>query len=402
MNTDKSAEFIDKILDAFIICPMCISRQIEINEFVVNHRSPSKKNNKKNCYICHGLLSKISYMVLSINSKIKKFDFKNWLIGIKLPTYMYDNEDVVRSKFKIRGKKNIKTDFLERLRNAIGILLKKPLVFKKPDIVINLEIYDDDSFEVFVKSRPMFVLGRYVKRISGLDQKNKICEKNNQIQNHVQYNSDSVGKIYHSIEQIIKEKLAVMYSDKKEHQIDIFWIGGEDKDSLVLGKGRPFIAEICNPKKRYRSETDKEFCTDKNYAYKKNFRKKGVCIFIDKILDALPKGKIHFVNKIRIYVQCNEPISQIDINKLKILKEKEIVTDYKSNRIIKKIYSIRTKYLDTNKFVLTIISDGGLFIKQFIGDNSSSMNTSVSEMLGRTCTCLKFDILDIDIVQMLT
>ena len=28
------------------------------------------------------------------------------------------------------------------------------------------------------------------------------------------------------------------------------WIGGEDKESLVLGKGRPFFAEIIKPKRR--------------------------------------------------------------------------------------------------------------------------------------------------------
>ena len=33
-------------------------------------------------------------------------------------------------------------------------------------------------------------------------------------------------------------------------RVKFSWIGGEDKESLVLGKGRPFFAEIIEPKRR--------------------------------------------------------------------------------------------------------------------------------------------------------
>ncbi len=405
MGSDKSSihskntGFIDKLLSVFSICHHCISRQIEINDSIRSKIQLISNKNNENCYICHGLLSRISTIVLSIKSKIEKYEFENWLMGIKLPTYMYENEDVVRSKFKIKGKDNIKTDFLKRLRNEIFLLLKKPIVFKRPDIVINLEILQDDSYDVLIQSKPLFVLGRYTKNISGIEQKNKNTKKDiESITNSYYDTNSSEDKIYVSIEQVIKEQLSSFYGDKKKEDITIFWIGSEDRESLVMGKGRPFIAQIFNPEKRSLSKTNIVFSNNKKLE-KYHRRGKGICIFVDKILDKMPQSKICFLTTIRIYIECKQSISKNEIQKLNILKDKEITANYKSKKIIKKIYSIKSEYTDTNKFVLTIVSDGGLFIKQFIGDISSVMKPNVSEILGKTCTCLKFDILDIDLIS---
>ncbi len=387
----KNDEIVYEILDNFILCPTCVSRQVEIN-YTKDKNKSSKKN--KNCFICHGFLSRISYIVSDIISKIKKYEFENWLLGVKLPTFMYENEDEVRSRFKIRGKKSIKADFLDRLRKEVFIKIKKPQVFKRPDLVINLEIHDNDSLDISIKPRPLVLFGRYVKRIPGIEQKIRNNEKNSELHTNTKYDSCNSDKKHVSIEKIIQEKLSIFCIDKKKDEITIFWIGGEDKESLVVGKGRPFIAQIHNPKKRFLSINDNVHNKDK-----KQLRTKGISIFIDKILDRMPESKISFLNKIRIYVQCEESISKNEIAKLRILKEKEIITNYKSKQITKKIYSIKSKYLDSNRFVLTIVSDGGLFIKQFIGDISSLMKPNVSEILGKTCTCLKFDILDVDLVS---
>jgi len=47
-------------------------------------------------------------------------------------------------------------------------------------------------------------------------------------------------------------------------------------------------------------------------------------------------------------------------------------------------------------FVLTMIADGGLFIKQFVG-GQDYIEPSISKIIGMKCECVAFDILDVNV-----
>jgi tRNA pseudouridine synthase 10 len=66
----------------------------------------------------------------------------------------------------------------------------------------------------------------------------------------------------------------------------------------------------------------------------------------------------------------------------------------KSKRGIKSIHSVRVRQLDSNQFILTIVADGGLMIKQLVG-GEEYMKPNISEILGAKCECIMFDILNV-------
>jgi tRNA U54 and U55 pseudouridine synthase Pus10 len=58
------------------------------------------------------------------------------------------------------------------------------------------------------------------------------------------------------------------------------------------------------------------------------------------------------------------------------------------------IYSAVPRKIDDNQLQVTIVADGGLMIKQFVG-GEEYMKPNLSELLGSKCECVRFDILDV-------
>jgi tRNA pseudouridine synthase 10 len=82
------------------------------------------------------------------------------------------------------------------------------------------------------------------------------------------------------------------------------------------------------------------------------------------------------------------------LKKLNSLAGTEVSFESRSKMTTKKIYSAGARQIDGNNFTLTVVADGGLMIKQFVG-GEEYMKPNISEILGSKCECVTFDILDV-------
>ena len=99
------------------------------------------------------------------------YHFDTFLIGAALPAHLYEKEDRIRARFKIRGRENIKSQFMRDLRKKFRECTKKQIDFLYPDIVINLQFEKETTLDINIKMRPMIILGRYVKKNRGIPQR---------------------------------------------------------------------------------------------------------------------------------------------------------------------------------------------------------------------------------------
>jgi tRNA U54 and U55 pseudouridine synthase Pus10 len=106
----------------------------------------------------------------------------------------------------------------------------------------------------------------------------------------------------------------------------------------------------------------------------------------------------HFIVKTRIHVKCENAITKQDLKKLNSLAGANVNFEKRSKRAIKKIYSAYVRRLDSSssEFMLTIVAEGGLMIKQLVG-GEEYMEPNISYLLNTKCQCVKFDILDVKI-----
>ena len=68
----------------------------------------------------------------------------------------------------------------------------------------------------------------------------------------------------------------------------------------------------------------------------------------------------------------------------------------KSKTAVRKIHFASARRIGGNQFALTMVADGGLMIKQFVG-GEEYMKPNISETLGSKCECITFDILDVSL-----
>ncbi len=311
-----------------------------------------------------------------IMDAVRGYEFKTFLIGATLPTQIYEREDAIRARLKIRGRESVKTQLTRELGMLLARLAGKKVEYMKPDIMISLTIDRENNINVAVKSRPLALVGRYVKKSRGLPQKQDKCPgcegRGCDSCNH----SGLSG--YGSVEGVIAQGLMEMTGGQAPK---FSWIGSEDQSSLVLGDGRPFYARISNPKKR---------------KLKKRRIKDGGIQATLSVIEDKPELQPRFRVKTKIHATCEKVLTGQDMKKLNSLAGSEVSFENRSKMATKRIYSVRARRIDGSQLALNMIADGGLMIKQFVG-GEEYMKPNISEILGAKCECITFDILGVEL-----
>jgi len=305
---------------------------------------------------------------------IKTTDFSSIDIGSSIPLQFFEKEDNLRSLFKIKGIPNIKNHFNKIIREEIIKETGYTIDHHTPDIKIEINIDNKLNYEITYKTKELLLLGRYNKFQRGINQRFK---KNNRM-NNTEISPEDPHEQTSTIEQFILEFL---YSQTGSRDIKIGWLGSEDKNSLVLGKGRPFIVKINSPKIR---------------EFKKNLDIKDEVYLKFQEINIIDQ---HLYEKYKIQIKLlikvlDDQIEQSDLeqNINKFIGEASF---FVKKRIVKKrIYSAAYKIIDKSNFEMDLVLDNGIPIKQLIGGNEY-IEPSLSKIINKKCECAIFDIIDI-------
>ena len=364
------------LLKNYTLCEYCAGRILSKSIGKVPSKFLGKKlinkfgkTSDKKCYICKNIFDSLDFMLNNIIEKSSKYNFKTFHLGIILKPSFLERDDYIKSKFKIRGIENIKFSIAKELAKKISRKINANRISDNPDLFIEAN-FKEDSCKL--RAKPLFVYGRYNKKIRNISQKRKFCNRCNGIGCH---NCEFKG-----IEgvQSIEENISNFFIQKFDcKQVKINWIGGEDQSSLVMGNGRPFFANLLNPKKR-------------NKILTKTFDLKVISLSELKKLTAQPKGSVPFTSEISIIVETKKQIFSSQLKKLKILENsilKDLSSDKKNSQ--KRIYKIKYKKIGKTRFMLDLFADGGIPIKSFI--QNSDITPNVSDLIENRCKCIQID-----------
>ncbi len=371
----------ETILKNYDLCENCLgrlfSRKIGVssNKLLGKKIRQSLKKKHTKCYICKNLLEHLESYQEKLIEQTSKFQFSSFLVGAILKPSIVDRDDIVRSKYKLRGIDSIKTDITKEISKKFAKKTKTSIEHFSPDLTITIN-FKDDSLEF--RSKPVFLFGRYVKTKRGFSQKQKSCDECNGSGCRICQFHGLSG--FDSVEGRISQYLYEKFSAK---QVKIAWIGGEDKTSLVLGNGRPFYAKILNPAKR-------------KIRLPKKIELNPIILKELKIVSQMPKEPIKFKSIIELSVDSENEIDSTKLKLLKNLKKSPIIVYEKfDKRNEKKVYSLKYKKTSSKSFSVNLKVDGGLPIKKFVdGDNISP---TLTDLLDSNCRCKEFDFYQIDL-----
>ncbi len=378
-NYQKIIPIVNQILKKYELCDNCLgrlfSRQLHLSSNKILGKKLKKNlNSTQKCYICKNLFDNLNYFLKLMTDVSSNYSFSSFSVGAMIKPSVIDRDDYIRSKYKLKGIDSIKTDLSRELRKSFSRKTKKLIDLLDPDVTFTINL-KDESCEL--RSKSIYLSGRYVKTLRGIPQKQKSCTNCSGKGCRI-CNFHGISE-FDSIEGIISKFFFEKFGGTTAK---FTWIGGEDKSSLVLGTGRPFFVKIQNPLKRNLKLTSVMF----------DFLK------IDnlKIIQESPKRPLKFNSSIEVKISTDDKIDSKNLKKLKDLQKSPVVVYEKSGkRSEKKVFSVKYRKNSSNTFTLFIKAEGGLPVKRFV--NSDDVSPGISQTLNTSCMCQEFDFLDIEV-----
>ena len=368
------AEDAKKIQKDYNLCDSCLGRifvkKLSLSSNRLLGEKIHKKINKKSskCYICKDLIDNLGSIHSSVLEKTKDYQFNSFLIGAIIKPSIIERDDLIRSKYKLRGIDSVKTDISRQLAKKLSQKTKSTIDHLKPELTITVN-FKDNSIDL--RSKSIILAGRYTKTSRILPQKQKSCQ-NCKGKGCVTCNFHGISN-FDSVEGKIAQFLYEKFSSP---QVKITWIGGEDKTSLVKGRGRPFFVQVINPKKR-------------NVRFGKKINLDEIGLSCLKQITSIPKSPIKFRSKIELFIQTKDELSSKELQKLNDLKNSQIAIYEESKRTEKSIYSLHYKKTSQKSFALFLEIDGGVPIKKFV--DGETVFPNLSDLLETSCLCKEFD-----------
>ena len=350
----------NQILKKYELCENCLGRLFSKQLHLSSNKLLGKKlkknlNSTQKCYICKNLFDNLNYFLKLMLDVSSNYSFVSFSVGSMIKPSVIDRDDYIRSKYKLKGIDSVKTDISKELRKLFSRKTKKTIDFLDPDVTFTINLKDESCQ---LRSKSIFLSGRYIKILRGISQKQKSCE-NCSGKGCRTCNFHGISE-FDSVEGIISQFLFKKFGGSTAK---FTWIGGEDKSSLVLGTGRPFFVKIKNPLKRNLKLANLTF----------DFLK----ITNLKIIPESPKNPLKFNSSIELKISTEDKIDSKNLKKLKDLQKHPIVVYEKSGkRSEKKIFVVKYKKNSSNTFTLFIIAEGGFPVKRFV--NSDDVSQSVA------------------------
>lgn len=385
------------------------------------------------CYICKGLFDLMPDLLHMMRDKSAEYEFSSFAVGATIKSSIMDRDDHIRSAYKMQGADGVKTGLTKELGRRFAKLTGGRQEPHEPEVVLTVQPSEQYCE---MRSKPVVVFGRYIKHSRGVPQKQGACDS---CMGRGCYLCEFHGiSGYDSVEGQIAKFLFGMFGGTTAR---FTWIGGEDRDSLVSGGGRPFFARIQFPKKR-RIRPPRQ--TDK-------IRLESISIHSLSTAGVSDVKPMSFSSKVRIRISMTSvpydgrhdeddaggadaggadignfitdenaattgtnsikndadksPIPTLQemekpsfLRGLKRLANSTIEVRVKNNRVVKKtVADLRyRRETETGSVVVQATLEGGIPIKRFV--TGDGVWPSISQILGVACKCTQFDFEDV-IVQ---
>jgi len=322
------------------------------------------------CPICCGIYGKLDEIALKILENLD-FEFESFQVGIKSE----GSFKALQEFFELRGidydlKIEIKNELQSRLKSLTG---KKLSV--EPDVLILLNP-EDLSFEISI--RPIYIYGRYIKRIRNISQTRWLCGKCDGRGCEV---CNYTGKRYlYSVEELISIPAIELFEAEKAV---LHGSGREDVDARMLGSGRPFVLEVVKPRKRKvdLEELQKrinEFCGGKVAVRGLSYANSGD-------IERVKEGRFRKVYRAKVVFDREVSREELERALAELIgeirqKTPERVLHRRADKLrIRRLYGAEILAHFGRIAVLRFEADAGLYIKELVSGDSGRTEPNLSK-----------------------
>ncbi|MXX20401.1 MAG: hypothetical protein F4W68_00980 [Cenarchaeum sp. SB0661_bin_35] len=309
------------------------------------------------------MMEQIDEMTYVIVERMASYEFETFTVGATLKPSILDRDDYIRSKFRAKGTRSVKTSLTTQLADNICKRTKKKLDRTNPDITV---LMDTRFGSCEIRSRQILIQAQYTKNCRGIPQKDTTYDRHVSPRN----SGCDIYSIYGIFQQYLRNVI-------RGTDFCFVWCGGEDATSRVLGEGRRFYVRVKNPQRRRISHMPET---------------KDVQFHNIRIISSMPARMPTMRSEIRMVVRFPED-TPVSLRSLHHMDKTVHVRDQAGKVSIKKIHSIHYRRISHASLQVVIDVEGGIPVKRFV--SGCDVWPSVSSTLQVKCECWRFDFLDI-------
>ncbi|MFH1474026.1 MAG: tRNA pseudouridine(54/55) synthase Pus10 [Candidatus Aenigmatarchaeota archaeon] len=375
MTNEERGKAIRKFAAMMIDAKVIDNPDIDFNNFHgFKFRNNEREIKKGKCSLCSNLFDKLDSFAEKAYKKTNRLEFESFLVGSKISDDIFKKEEKLWEVTGIELVESIKSEINRELGKKIWDLNKKPVNFKKPDILIVANFVNN---KIEIKINSLYVLGYYNKLKRGIPQSKW----------------GTPGKYKTSVQEIIAKPFMKATKGKSN---SFHGSGREDIDATCLG-WRPFVFEVIEPLKRKINlkEIEKQINKSKKVKVK-------IIKFCDK--DTVIKVKEGRGDKTyRALVKLSKPVGKKELGKLKELKvsisqRTPIRVSHRRADLIRrrKVKEISYKQINSKTLEIKVKGAAGLYIKELVTGDKGRTKPSVAEKLGCEAVVKELDVIKIE------
>jgi len=345
------------------------------------------------CWICGNFFDTVSVWAEKVVAATGGIEFSTFLVGCRVPPLIAENEEMVWSDLALAEPEPFKSEVNREVGKAVSAITGKQVDFKMPDLVVLLDIAAGTPE---IQINPVFFYGRYRKFERGIPQthwdcracRGAGCEKCNY-----------TGKQYmDSVEELIGRPVIAAFS---AGNAVLHGAGREDIDARMIGTGRPFVLEVVAPRKRSVDLAALEAVINRSAEGR-------VAVSIARWsnraeVETLKSSKAHKKYRILIEVEGAVPAGEL-ANALKTLKgvtiqqrTPERVAHRRADKVReRRVLDIGYVGEEDGRFVLEVLGEAGLYIKELISGDQGRTHPSLAEILKRPAHVTSLDVVQVE------
>ena len=344
------------------------------------------------CWICEGFLRDIdswASRAVALSSGIK---FDSYLFGVKLSPRLIEMERLFSERFCTNRAESLKHAINRRIGKAFEAQVAHgTLDIENPHLSFVIDLVRN-TIELRVLS--LFIYGRYQKLTRGIPQTRWPCRH---CRGKGCDHCNSTGKQYEeSVEELMEKPFLDAAGSNSGH---LHGAGREDIDARMLGSGRPFVLEVCSPRRRELDLVSLQAEVNETQGGKIRI---GKLKFVPRMMVSKIK-EIRAAKTYEALVSFEGDISRGSLREAlcKLVGEiKQRTPQRVAHRRAdltrtRRIHEIGGELVSPHQANITVKSEGGLYIKELISGDNGRTAPSLASCLGIAAHVIALDVVEV-------
>ncbi len=348
------------------------------------------------CWVCGDVFAQVPDWAEKAAELAAGYELGSFLFGVRLSPQLEATQEFLAERLRSPWAEPVRRELNRSLGRAFEQALRRQnrsatVDFSHPDVRFTVDLLQG-SLDMQVS--PLYFQGRYRKLIRGIPQTHWPCRK---CKGRGCLACGGSGKQYpESVEELV---VPAFVATCQGTEGKLHGAGREDVDARMLGRGRPFIVEVAEPRRR---TVDLDDVASK-IARSAEGKVEVLCL-APTGAQAVAQLKGEHADKLyRVKVDFSSPITSQDLQgALRTLarpieqRTPRRVRHRRADLIRSRpVYSAEGELLSPTAARIELRCAGGLYVKELISGDQGATDPSLAKLLGVEAQVRELDVLDV-------